>query len=99
MSVLFSYVIMVFVIICKGVIIVFVWLVGWDSIVILVSEYYNNIYLLWYLNNDDLYLSCYYYLDINECLNVGICNYGICENIDGLFYCKCLFGWSGLWCD
>lgn len=46
MSVLFSYVIMVFVIICMGVIIVFVWLVGWDSIVILVSEYYNNIYLL-----------------------------------------------------
>lgn len=46
MSVLFSYVIMGFVIILLGVIIVFVWLVGWDSIVILVSEYYNNIIMI-----------------------------------------------------
>lgn len=74
-------------------------LVGRDSTAILVSEHHNNIHLLWYSNNDDLYLSCYYYSDINECLNVGICNHGTCENTDGSFHCKCLFGWSGPRCD
>lgn len=74
-------------------------LVGRDSTAILVSEHHNNIHLLWYSNNETLHASNRYYSDINECLNVGICNHGTCENTDGSFHCKCLFGWSGPRCD
>lgn len=37
--------------------------------------------------------------DINECLNVNICNHGSCMNTDGSFHCDCFPGWSGPRCD
>lgn len=38
-------------------------------------------------------------VDIDECVNPGICGHGICVNHPGSFKCYCEPGFTGLLCD